>query len=313
MKAYVLNGPGGVSQLHLQDVSIPNISEQEVLVQVKAISINPVDTKIRQGYGLYQTLKDVKPLILGWDISGIIVKTGSAVTELKEGDEVFGMVNFPGHGKAYAEFVAAPASQLAKKPVNITFEQAAASTLAALTAYQVLVKKAQVKSFQKVLISAASGGVGHFAVQLAKHLGTYVIGTSSAKNRNFVLSLGVDEHIDYNGDELDTNVGNLDFAFDAVGGANTERLLPLIKEGGMLISIPSPLNESANALASKLGIEAEFLLVKSSGEDMKAIAELLSRGILQPHVSKVFSFQEMAEAHLEIESGRTVGKIVVAF
>jgi NADPH:quinone reductase-like Zn-dependent oxidoreductase len=311
MTAIILNEPGDTSKLVITELSVPEINVQEVLIRVKAISINPVDVKTRQGKGVYGRLKETHPLVIGWDISGIVEKTGSAVVDFKAGDEVFGMVNFPGHGKAYAEYVAAPASQLALKPLNISFEEAAASTLAALTAYQALVKKAQVKSFQKVLIHAASGGVGHFAAQLAKHLGTYIIATSSEKNRAFVLGLGVDEHIDYQGDELDGKVGQVDFVLDTVGAENIERSLPLIKRGGTLISIPTGISEHARALADQLGVEAYFFLVESNGEDMKAIAELLSRGILKAHVSKVFPFEQMGEAHLAVESGRTVGKVVV--
>jgi NADPH:quinone reductase-like Zn-dependent oxidoreductase len=311
MKAIILNEPGDTSKLEITTLRIPEISDQEVLIRVKAISINPVDVKTRQGKGVYGRLKETHPLIIGWDISGIIEKTGSEVTAFKVGDEVFGMVNFPGHGKAYAEYVAAPASQLAIKPLNISFEEAAASTLAALTAYQALVKKAQVRSFQKVLIHAASGGVGHFAAQLAKHLGTYVIATSSEKNRAFVLGLGVDEHIDYQKNELGAKVGQVDFVLDTVGGDNIERSLPLLKRGGTLISIPTGISENAQALADELGVQAYFFLVESNGDDMKAIAEFLSRGILKAHVSKVFPFQQMGEAHLAVESGRTVGKVVV--
>jgi NADPH:quinone reductase-like Zn-dependent oxidoreductase len=310
MKAFILNGPGDTTHLQIQEIAIPEIADHEVLIRVKAISINPVDTKTRQGKGVYGRLKDQSPLIIGWDVAGIVEKTGSSVTDFKLGDEVFGMINFPGHGKAYAEYVAAPASQIALKPRNISFEEAAASTLAALTAYQVL-KIANVRSFQKVLIHAASGGVGHFAAQLAKHLGTYVIGTSSEKNRDFVLDLGVDEFIDYHGDQLDTIIGHVDFAFDAVGGDNISRSLPLVKRGGTLVSIPTGLTDEQKHMAADLDVNAFFYLVESNGEDMKELAQLLSRGILKPHVSKVFPFAQMGEAHLAVDSGRTVGKVVV--
>jgi len=310
MKAFILNEPGDTTHLQIQEIAVPEIADQEVLIRVKAISINPVDTKTRQGKGMYGRLKDQNPLIIGWDVAGIVEKTGSDVSDFKVGDEVFGMINFPGHGKAYAEYVAAPASQIALKPHNISFEEAAASTLAALTAFQVL-KKAKVRSFQKVLVHAASGGVGHFAVQLAKHLGTYVIGTSSDKNRDFVIGLGVDEFIDYHGNQLDTIIGHVDFAFDAVGGENILRSLPLVKRGGTLVSIPTGLTAEEKQMAAELGVDAFFYLVESSGQDMKDIAELLSRGILKPHVSKVFPFAQMGEAHLAVDSGRTVGKVVV--
>ena len=311
MKAYILNEPGDTTQLQIKEIAIPEIAGDEVLIRVKAISINPVDSKTRQGKGIYGRLKEESPLILGWDVAGIVEKAGAEVKDFKEGDEVFGMVNFPGHGKAYAEYVVAPASHLALKPQNISFEEAAAATLALLTAYQVL-KKAKVQSSQKVLVHAAAGGVGHFAVQLAKHWGTYVIGTGSEKNHDFIVGLGVDEFIDYHGDQLDTIVGHVDFAFDTVGAENIIRSLPLVKRGGTLISIPTGLNDEQKQKATELGVDAYFYLVESSGEDMKEIAELLSQGIVKAHVSKVLPFEQMAEAHQAIDSGRTVGKIIVS-
>jgi len=311
MRAFVLTQPGVATNLELKEIASPKIADNELLIRTKAISINPVDVKTREGSGFFAMIKGNDPLIIGWDISGIVEKVGENVADFKVGDEVFGMVNFPGYAKAYAELVAAPASQMAIKPSNISFGEAAASTLAALTAYQVLVKTANVKRFQKVLISAASGGVGHFAAQIAKHLGAYVIGSSSENNREFVLSLGVDEHVNYKGAELENLVGNLDFALDAVGGENTERLLPLIKKGGMLVTIPTTLSESAAAMASAHGVNAQFLLVKSNGEDMAAIAELLSSGILKAHISKSFPFEQLPEAHIAVETGRSVGKVVV--
>ncbi|RVU00324.1 NADP-dependent oxidoreductase [Mucilaginibacter limnophilus] len=311
MKAIELHTPGDTGNLMIEELPIPEISESEILVQIKAVSINPVDVKTRAGKGVYGRLKDIQPLIIGWDIAGVVTKVGTGVSNFKEGDEVFGMVNFPGHGKAYAEYVAAPADQFALKPANISFEEAAAATLAALTAYQAIYQKAKVKPGDKVLIHAAAGGVGHFAVQLAKNVGAYVIGTSSPKNKNFVLSLGADEHADYHGNELEEKVHDVDFCLDAVGGDNIDRSLPLIKKGGTLISIPSGLNETVTEKAKALGINGYFFLVSSNGEDMNKIAKLLESGVLKAHVSQVFNFSEIAKAHQQIESGRTVGKVVV--
>ena len=311
MKAILLETPGNVENLVLSDIEKPTISENEVLVQVKAISINPVDTKSRQGKGMYGRLKDFFPLILGWDISGIVVETGSAVTEFLVGDEVFGMVNFPGHGQAYAEYVAAPATDLTIKPADISHEEAAAATLAALTAYQALTKQAKVKAGDKVLIHSAAGGVGHFAVQIAKHIGAYVIGTSSAENKEFVLALGADQHIDYKTQKFEDAVKNTDFVLDTIGGDNMDRSLETIKPGGTLITIPSGMAESITEKAKAKGINGFFFLVSSSGEDMKAIANLLSTGVVKAHVSQTFPFEEMSEAHLQVETGKTKGKVVV--
>lgn len=309
MKAIVLKEVGNADNLEYVELVKPTISEGEVLVKVKAISINPVDVKSRAGKGVYGRIKTENPLILGWDISGIVEETKSS--DFKVDDEVFGMVNFPGHGKAYAEYVAAPASQLALKPQNVSFEDAAASTLVALTAYQALVHHANIQPGQNVLVHAASGGVGHIAVQMAKHLGAKVTGTSSAKNKDFVLSLGADSHIDYHGFDWESAGRTFDFVLDTIGGDNIDHSLEVTKEGGSIISIPTGLNEQVTSKAESKGVKGYFILVQSGGEDMKQIASLLESGAIKPHVSKIFPFEQMREAHLEQETGRTVGKIVV--
>ncbi|WP_343566586.1 NADP-dependent oxidoreductase [Sphingobacterium sp.] len=309
MKAIILKSPGDVNQLEYTELPVPEIGSGEVLIKVKAISINPVDAKTRKGEGMYGLLKKDNPIVLGWDISGIVEKSNSS--DFKSGDEVFGMVNFPGNGNAYAEYVAAPANQLAIKPKNISFEQAAVSTLAALTAWQALVVNGKVQKGQHVLIHAASGGVGHFAVQLAKHLGAEVSGTSSEKNRDFVLSLGVDHYIDYHTYDWSQQRPEYDFVLDTVGGNNIENSIEVTKLGGTIISIPNGLNEEITEKAKSSGINGYFTLVKSNCEHMKEIASLLESGAITPHISKVYPFNEMKEAHLQLESGRTVGKVVV--
>ncbi|WP_298738676.1 NADP-dependent oxidoreductase [uncultured Chitinophaga sp.] len=311
MKAITISQFGEPDVLQLTTLPTPDIKDDEVLVQVKAISINPVDIKTRMGKGMAGRLKDFKPLILGWDISGIVTAAGPAVTAFKPGDEVFGMVNFPGHGKAYAEYVAVPAAQLALKPGNISHEEAAAATLAALTAWQALVKHANIQAGSKVLIHAAAGGVGHFAVQIAKWRGAHVTGTSSAANSDFVLGLGADAHIDYKAQPFEEVVKDMDIVLDAVGGDIIDRSLEVIKPGGTLISIPTGLNEAVTEKAKARGINGYFILVASDGEDMEQLAGLLADGRLKAHVSKVFAFEEMAAAHEQIASGRTVGKVVL--
>lgn len=311
MKAVVLKEFGSIDNLQIHEIPKPGITDDEVLVQVKAISINPVDVKTRQGKGMAGRLKDVSPLILGWDIAGIITEAGSSVTSFKPGDEVFGMINFPGHGKAYAAYVAAPATHLALKPANISFEEAAAATLAPLTAWQIMAHKAPVKAGQRVLIHAAAGGVGHYAVQIAKYFGAYVIGTSSAANKDFVLGLGADEHIDYRAQKFEEATGDIDFVLDTIGGDNIDRSLEVIKPGGTLISIPSGLNADVKEKAKAKGIHGDFILVQSNGEDMASLAKLLEEGKLKSYVSQAFPFERMGDAHLQVESGRTVGKVVV--
>lgn len=311
MKAITINQPGGTEQLQLVVLKTPSVLPNEVLVKVRAISINPVDVKTRLGRGLYSRLADENPLIPGWDISGTVVETGNAVAELVIGDEVFGMVNFPGHGKAYAEYVAVQAGHLALKPGNVSHEEAAASTLAALTAYQAIIHNAKVKAGQRVLIHAAAGGVGHFAVQIAKHAGAWVAGTSSAGKRDLVISLGANEHVDYRSVRFEEVLTEIDFVLDTIGGDNIDRSLRVMKKGGTLISIPTGLNESVTQKAKAMGINGYSILVHSSGADMKALAAMLSSGELKAHVSQVFPFEQMAEAHKQVKSGHTAGKVVV--
>ncbi len=309
MKAIVLNIPGGVENLIIQDLDKPVIKSGEVLIQVKAISINPVDVKSRSGKGVYGRIKDEKPLVLGWDVSGTVVESHDP--KFKIGDEVFGMINFPGHGRAYAEYVVAPASHLALKPQNISYEEAAAATLVALTAWQALVTYAKVEKGQKVLIHAASGGVGHIAVQIAKYLGATVVGTSSAKNRNFVLGLGADAHIDYTDYDWVAHPREFDFVLDTIGGMNIDHSVEVTKEGGSIISIPTGLNEEVTIKAASKGVHGYFILVQSNGEDMEQIASFLEKKIIKPHISKTYGFDQMQEAHLQQETGKTVGKLII--
>lgn len=307
MKAIILSDAGGIEKLIKTQIAEPEIADDEVLVQVKSISVNPVDAKTRAGKGAYGTIKDEHPIILGWDISGVVKQTKSPL--FKAGDEVFGMVNFPGHGKAYAEYVAAPASQLALKPTNISHQEAAAATLAPLTALQGLKEHGTIKPGDRVLVTAASGGVGHYAVQLAKAFGAYVIGTSSAVNRDLVLSLGADEHIDYKSQSLTEAVKDIDFVFDTT--SQLEEELQVLKKGGQLVTILHGVNSEISAKAAALGVTAKNMMVHSSGKDMQEIATLMTQGKLRSVVSAQFKFDEMGKAHLHIESGRTKGKIVV--
>ena len=311
MKAIILKDFGGVEQLELTELPTPVIGEGEVLVQIKAISINPVDVKTRAGKGAAAKLKGENPMILGWDIAGIV--TESRAEEFEAGDEVFGMVNFPGHGRAYAEYVAAPADQLALKPGAVNFESAAATTLAALTAWQAFSDHGRLRAGQRVLIHAAAGGVGHFAVQIARHTGAYVIGTASAENRDFVLGLGANECIDYKAQRFEEVVKDIDFVLDTIGGEYIDRSLQVIKKGGTMVSIPSSANAGVQEKAKAKGIFGATMMVQSSGEDMQHIAQLLGDGTLRAEVSKVFPFKQMAEAHLAVETGKTRGKVVVIF
>ncbi|MFP3833761.1 NADP-dependent oxidoreductase [Chryseobacterium sp. SIMBA_028] len=313
MKAIVLEKFGGVENLIYRDIEIPEIKQNEVLVKVKAISINPVDVKVRSRLApLAEDLLMNNPLILGWDISGEVIKTGSETTAFNIGDEVFGMINFVGHGRAYAEYVAAPVEHLALKPENISHVEAAASTLAALTAWQAFDRYGKLRPTDKVLIHAASGGVGHFAVQIAKHIGAHVVATGSAGNKDFVLGLGADEFIDYRNVCFEEALHDIDFVLEAVGGANFQKSVQVLKPFGTIVTLPSGYTKEDELKAQEKQLHAcYFMSVYSSGQDMQHIASLLQNGILKPHVSHVFGFDEMAEAHLQVETNRTIGKVVV--
>lgn len=312
MKAYLLSEAGGVENLVLGEIEKPEIEADEVLVETRAISINPVDVKVRPVEKVLTMILGTKdrPVVLGWDVAGTVAAVGKEVNGFEVGDRVFGMVNFPGQGKAYAEYVASPASHLAKIPENTTFEEGAATTLAALTALQVL--QPRVKGGDRILIHAGSGGVGHFAIQMAKHLGAYVISTSSAKNRDFIMSLGADEHIDYREQRFEKVLSDIDFVLDGMGGKVLEDSLKVVKEGGRIVSLPThEFPEDLQSDAKQRNVELEFVLVQSSGEDMNALRGMLEAEELKPHVSKIFPFENMADAHRQMESGRTVGKIIV--
>lgn len=311
MRAIILKEAGGVENLIKKEVDTPDIQKNEVLVKTKALSINPVDIKTRNGKAMYATIKSEPPIILGWDMSGEVVAVGEEVVQFKAGDEVFGMVNFPGHGKAYAEYVAVPEAHLAIKPTEISHQQAAAATLAALTAWQVLVQQARIQSGQRVFIHAAAGGVGHFAVQIAKHFGAYVIGTASAANTSFLKELGIDEHIDYKKENFEDVARDVDIMLDPLGGEVTRRSLHVLKKGGKLVSIVGGVKEEERALAQERNIQASNYLVHSSGEDMEQLAKLLQERRLKPHVSHQFSLDDVVNAHRQIETGRTRGKVVI--
>lgn len=313
MKAIILKEAGGVENLIHTEVAMPKLQSSEVLVKVKAISVNPVDVKTRASNDVLTWIyNEQRPVILGWDISGEIVSVGEDVSSFQVRDEVFGMVNFLGNGQAYAEYVAVPANQLALKPKNISHEEAAAATLAALTAWQALIKIANIKTGQKILVHAGAGGVGHFAVQIAKTTGAYVIATSSSKNKDFILALGADEHIDYQSNNLGQTLREIDVVLDTISGDTLKESVSIVKEYGKIITLPSPdFDKEISDLAAKKNIDLSFMLVESNGEDMKSLAALLEDKLIKSHVSASYDFSEMDKAHLHLETGRTLGKVIV--
>lgn len=312
MKAIVLKDFGEVENLVIEEVRKPEIKADEVLVKVKAIGINQIDLKTRKGSGIAAKLREENPMILGWDIAGEITETGSEVKEFKTGDTVFGTVNFPGCGNAYAEYVAAPASQIALKPENVSFEEAAGACQSPLTAWQAIIDTGHVKKGDRVLIHGAAGGVGSYAVQIAKHLGAYVIGTASGDDRDFVLNLGADECIDYKTQKFEEMAKDLDFIMDSIGGENFVRSLTVLKPEGTIVMLPSDKKEEADKVAKEKHVHNFYhILMHSSGEGMKGIAAMLTDGSMRSSVSKTFPFEKMREAHEEVATGKHTGKVAV--
>lgn len=311
MKAILLEKAGGVENLHLKEIEKPTINKNEVLVKVKAISLNPADVKAKQTEEMLSfAFGNERPVILGWDISGTVEQIGENVTNFNIGDAVFGMVNFPGKGNAYAEFVAAPEAHLAKKPNQTSFEAAAATTLAALTALQMLQNR--VKKGDRVLVHGGSGGVGHFGIQLAKIMGAYVITTASSKNKDLVLALGADEHIDYKSENFQDILTDIDFVLDIFGPDNVEKSLQVIKPNGTIISTAMlQVSPELQKKAEKAKANVQGILVKSNGNDMNTLSNLLAIGKLKAKVSDTFPLNEMRAAHTAVEKGVKFGKIVV--
>lgn len=311
MKAIQINETGGIEKLNYVDIDIPKLKEGEVLVKVKAIGINPVDYICRENNDfLTYVFQDRRPLIIGWDISGEIVETAESIEGFNVGDSVFGMLEFS-RGGAYAEYAVASIKNIVHKPKNSSHQEAASTGIAALTAWQAIVREGKIKSGEKVLIPGSSGGVGHFAVQIAKSFGAEVVAISSGKNKDFVLSLGADSHIDYKTQKFYEEVSNFDLVFDTLGGEWLTHAIDCVKDGGRIISVIPTLSDAHRAKAKARNIYIEFMECHSSGENMASIAKLMEKGDIKPHISSAFQFSEMGKAHKSVETGHTVGKVVV--
>jgi NADPH:quinone reductase-like Zn-dependent oxidoreductase len=305
MNAAVIDRAGGPEELHIASVPRPEPGLAEIQVRVHAAGINPVDWKVRAGGG------PEYPLILGWDVAGVVSAAGEGVTIYRPGDEVYGMPLFPRFPGGYAEYVVAPARHFAPKPAALSFTEAAAVPLAALTAWQGLVDTAGLRRGQRVLIHAAGGGVGHLAVQIAKHLGAYVIGTVSTGKTGFVRELGADEVIDYTTTDFVPAAGQVDVAFDPIAGDYSLRTVQVIRDGGYLVSILD-VPEDAQKAAADRGINAGFTLVEPDRLALTAITDLINSGGLRPVVDSVFPLERAADAHRHGELGHTTGKIVLS-
>ncbi|WP_092557573.1 zinc-binding dehydrogenase [Herbiconiux ginsengi] len=301
---------GSPDVLKLVHLPVPSPRAGEILVAVNAAGVNPTDWSNRARVLTIDRL----PLVLGWDVSGIVEAVGVGVTIFKPGDEVFGMLPYPEGVGSHAEFVTAPARVFSTKPAYIDHVQAAALPLASLTAYQALVETAGVRSGQRVLIHAAAGGVGHLAIQIAKSRGAYVIGTARANKHDFVRSMGADEVIDYEAVDLTTLPADIDIVLDSVSfdQAGRARSLSVLRRGGTLISIlPVPLADGEAETFVELGVRFESLLVQADGAGMNAIADLVENGQLRAHIEATFPLAQAAQAHALGETGRTSGKIVL--
>ena len=308
MQAAVIREYGGPSVLSLAAVPRPEPAEGEVLVKVHAAGINPIDYKTRMGTGVNRGWKDVPfPIILGWDISGVVTESRSA--HYQPGDEVFALSRFPAVGGAYAEYACVPDEHLAPKPRSLDHAHAAAVPLAALTAWQALFETAALSAGQTALIHAAAGGVGHLAVQLAKYAKARVIGTASARNEDFVMSLGADQFIDYTQSRFEDCAKELDLVFHTIGAEYRQRSWSMVRKGGWLVAISGGLPEDEPA---KFGAQGKFLTVRPSGTQLADIGRLIDAGSLRVTVDKIFPFADIIKAHEHIEQGHTRGKIVVS-
>lgn len=304
MRAVVVEQWGGPENLVEREVERPEPGVNEVLVRVHAAGVNPVDWKTRAS-GALIAWGEVP--VVGWDLSGTVEAVGPGVGIFRPGDEVFGMPLFPRQAGAYAEYVVAPARHLAPKPASLTHVQAAALPLAALTAWQALVDAAGVRPGERVLVHAAAGGVGHFAVQIAKARGAYVIGTASAAKHDLVRELGADEVVDYRATRFEDVVSDVDVVLDGLGGETAERSLKVLRDGGRLITLPGP----DDVPAARDGVRADWVLVEPDHLGLREVAALVDRGELRPVVDTVLPLGEAAQAHAIGERGRTTGKIVL--
>lgn len=313
MEAYILEAHGSLKKAI---INTPIINPGEVLINTKAIGINPIDIQVRNSREMLSMITGghvPEQVILGWDVAGIVEQVGEGVEAFKPGDAVYGLVNMPGLGSTYATQLVAPAEQLVMKPEAVSFTAAGATPMAAMTAWQAVVTLGKVQKGERMLIHAAAGGVGHFAVQLAKERGAYVIGTASAKNEGFVRSLGVDEFVDYTSAPFETFIDHVDVVVDTINAVeHVLRSVSLIKKGGRLVYLQPHFAGALQAALELAGVSGFGVFVHSSASVLAEISRLIQAGKISPQVSQVFSFDQLADAQAVVATGRAVGKIVVA-
>ena len=306
MLAVRIHQYGSRDALSLDDIPIPDIAPDEVLVKVVAASVNPVDWKVREGY-LAQMIPHPLPLTLGWDVSGVVVAVGGEVSNWREGDAVFARPDLARNG-TYAEFAAIRASECARKPATISHVEAASLPLAGITAWESMVDTAAVQAGQRVLVHAGSGGVGSLAIQLLKDLGATVIATTSERNRALVESLGADQVVDYRTARFTDVVEPVDAVFDTLGGQVQEDSWQVLKPGGIQVSIISP--PDADQAAAR-GVRQGFVFIGPNAPVLTRLAAMVDSGRLRPVIGAEFALRDIAAAHALSESGRAVGKIVL--
>jgi NADPH:quinone reductase-like Zn-dependent oxidoreductase len=305
MKAIVINTYGNQDVLNYVDVERPEPKADEILVKVHVAGVNPADWKIRDGMG--ESFGFTFPLILGGDIAGTVEAVGDRVENFQQGDAIYGMTLSSLSG-GYAEYAITNADSIVLKPDDLSFEEAAAIPIGALTAWQSIFDLAHLSSGQRILITGASGGVGSMAVQLAKAKGAFVIGTASGKNEQFVRDLGANEFVDYTQQNFEDVVKDMDVVFDTVGSDTQDRAFQTLKKGGFLVtSAGTPSAERAQ----EFGVTAAFVFCKPNAPQLTEISQLIAEGKLKVHIETVLPLTEVKKAHQLSQSGRTRGKIVL--
>jgi NADPH:quinone reductase-like Zn-dependent oxidoreductase len=306
MKAVRIHKYGGPEVLTYEDAPRPQPAPGEVLIRVHAASVNPVDRAIRDGY-FKERIPYKLPFVPGWDVAGVVEAVGSGVSRLKPGDEVYGRTDLSREG-SYAEYMVARESEIALKPKSIDFVTAAAIPLAALTAWQALFDNGQLAAGQTILIHGAAGGVGHFAVQLAKIKGARVVATASQRNHEFLRSLGADKVIDYNTTRFEDVVHDVDMVLDTITGDTADRSYQVIKKGGIYVSI---LGTPSQEKAAARGVRTGHTFVQANVAQLDEIAKLVDSGKLRASIEKVFPLSEAGAAHDLNATKHTRGKIVL--
>lgn len=313
MRAAVIDEAGASAALHEATVPVPSPVLSELLVRVVAAGINPIDAKTRSGKGVAAAITDF-PSALGFDFSGIVVRTPYEAHPLAPGTPVFGMVPFPRTGGSYAEYVVVPSQSVARKPSSLSHVEAAGVPLAALTAWGLVVETAHAHEGQRMLIHAGSGGVGHFAVQFAAYFGAHVTATGSARNASWLRELGASVVLDHTTTRFEDVVADVDVVIDLVGNVHDrtgERSLTVLRPGGLYVLVPTGSWPGYAEAADAAGVRATSYKVIPDGGALATIARLLDSGAVQVYIDRVFELSDAAAAHTELEQGHTRGKIVL--